>query len=44
MKNYSVTKLIRTKIGNLNLNDLNLKLGDSKLVEKDFLERKIFSQ
>ena len=42
MKNYIVTYLKRNKIGNLNLNDINLKIGEYKIVKKNFIKKKIF--
>ncbi len=42
MVGYEVISLKRTRIGNLNLNLLNLKEGEYKLVKKEFLEKNIF--
>lgn len=39
---YKVTKLNRLKIGNLDLNKLNLRLGEYKIVEKSFIEKNLF--
>lgn len=39
---YNVLKLTRIRIGNLDLKDLNLKLGEYKIVTKDYLLKNIF--
>jgi 23S rRNA pseudouridine2605 synthase len=41
---YNVIKLHREKIGNLNLNELNLKKGEYKIVSKEFIISKIFNK
>lgn len=37
-----VTKLSRQKIGNLDLNKLNLKIGEYRIVDKNFIEKNLF--
>lgn len=39
---YEVVKLKRTRIGNLNLNLIDIKEGEYKKVSKEFLEKNIF--
>lgn len=43
MVGYRVTNLHRFKIGDLNLDELNIKDGEYKLVEKYFLEKEIIA-
>ncbi len=42
VKYYKVIKLHRTKIGNLELERLNIRPGEYKFVTKDFLKKSIF--